>query len=150
MKKWASISLVFLFVLSLVFVSAPKAVEASTSDPAPVQVASGGNWTSGKEFEVDLDAYPSPASWLELLSQGVKATSTGKLCHPFRGHFYHWKANIYKLDQGAWVKVTTTFGYQTNYESDYMACVQAKKGVTYAMFGFYDGPTEFSSTEYDD
>lgn len=143
MKKWLNFSLTFLFVFCLVLLAIPQDVQASKADPAPVKVASGGNWTMGKEFEVDLNVMPAPRDWLELISQGVKVSTTGELCHPFRGHFYYWKADIYRLVDGEWVKLKTTYRWRTNYESDYMACVSAKAGGTYAMFGYYDGPTEY-------
>jgi hypothetical protein len=142
MKKWFNIILLFVLVFSLAIVISPQNVQAKNSNESRLRVASGGNWNYGKEFEVMLDQTPSPYTWLELISQGVKVKSDGTLCHPFRGHFYNWKANIYKLVDGSWEKVKTTFGYESNTESNYVACTKAKAGNTYALFGYYDESSE--------
>ena len=107
------------------------------SPAANRQSVAGGSWDTGTEVIIDLAKTPAPFDWFQLLANGVKITEPGKICHPFSGGQFGWKAEIRQLVAGNWVKVPTTLGWVPSEEGAYTACAQAPSAGTYALFGYY-------------
>jgi hypothetical protein len=137
MKNWFRIGLVLMIVLGAVFVSEPKNVQA--------QPPAEGSWNTGKEVQIDVSKYPE-LSWMNLFSTAIKISAPTKICHPFRGGQYHWVGQIMQLKDGKWKKVTTVNDWVPSKEGDFMSCAQAIEAGTYALFGYYNGPAEITST----
>ena len=135
MKKVFTGLFVLVFVLGMVFVSVPQAVEAASgSSLAP------GDWqvpapVIGTVVEVTAVGAPS---YLQLLTTGIKITAPAKICHQFTGAAYNWVGEIRQLVDKTWVKVaTTTSLVPATGEGIYTACAQANKVGTYALFAYY-------------
>ena len=105
-----------------------------------------GDWTSGRQFNIDLSDLGAPKDYLQLLGKVVKPTFGGQICHPFNGGRYGWTGSIYELVGNGWVKVNTYFIWEPNEEGTFMACTMAKRNGTYAFFGFYDGSVNPTAT----
>ena len=144
MKQFQRIIIAVVFLVALVLAVNPFNVKAANTVQASI---ADGKWNTGTEVEVDLDTNPAPFNWYQLLARGVKISAPGKICHEFRGGQYKWIADIRQLVKGVWVKVPTTQGWQPSEEGLYMACAQAPAAGTYALFGYYTGPKEYSTEE---
>jgi hypothetical protein len=79
-----------------------------------------------------------PRDWYQLLSDGLKIDGATKICHGFDDGRFGWTGEIFRLVDGAWVKLPTTVGWVSNEEGNYMACAQAPAAGTYALFGYFD------------
>jgi len=110
--------------------------------PAPVNGVSAGEWSRGTGVPIDLMQNPAP-EWLQLMDEGVSITTPGIICHPFRGARFGWVAEIRQLVDGKWVIVPTTVS-QLTAEGEMAACAEAPAAGTYALFGFYSGPSRHS------
>ncbi len=152
MKKTARLVLAIVFVLGIMIASSPlnamaKSDELKTSTPNPL-IASG-SWTGGSSMDVSTLASSAP-TWLQLLTDGVKVTEAGKICHPFRGGQFGWVGQIMQYKDGQWVKVTTVNDWVPNKEGDFMSCAQAPAAGTYALFGYWKRPAGYvESTGFD-
>jgi hypothetical protein len=153
----------FVFVFGL-FLVQPQTVEAipmpptsfPTVFPTPNPTASvsvfptgiaDGQWEwqgvgiNGSEINGALIAAPiSP--WLQILTNAVKIDGPAKICHPFRGGQFKWIGEIRQLVDGKWVKLATTSSWVPDAEGEFMACAQAPSAGTYALLGYYSGPSE--------
>jgi len=96
------------------------------------------DWQGGDDVTVDMEENPAP-EWLQLLTNPVKVTTAGKVCHEFRGGQFYWVGEIRQLVEGQWVKVESTVGWVPTEEGKYMICFEAEPG-TYALFAFFSPP----------
>jgi hypothetical protein len=101
-----------------------------------------GTWSTGTESTIDLEKYPAPYNWYQLVEKGVKVSKAGEICHPFRGGQFKWVGDIRQLVDGKWKKINTTQGWLKGPESTYQICAQAPAAGTYALFAYYTGPNE--------
>jgi hypothetical protein len=135
MKKVFSGLFVLVFVLGMALIKVPQIVEADTSSflaPGEWQVSAP---AIGTVVDVTADGAPS---YLKLVTNGIKISTSGKICHIFNGANYDYVSEIRQLVDNSWVKIkTTTTLVLTNEESNYTSCAQAKKAGTYAMFAYY-------------
>jgi hypothetical protein len=135
-KSWFSISVTLLVVVMLLAIATPRAVNAKAIIETP-DIAEG-TWIGGVETPLVLTGSTYP-DWLQVMnSNAVKLTSAGQICHPFRGGQFGWVASIRQLIDGKWVKLPTTQGWMGNEEGSYMACTNAPRAGTYALFGYFD------------
>ncbi len=119
----------------------PTTLPTAIPTIAPLPVLDEGNWNIGTEFTLDLTSNPAP-TWLQLLSRGDVITSPARICHPFRGGQFKWVGEIRQLLDGQWVKIETETGYLNGSEGQFVACANAPVAGTYALFGYYTGPSE--------
>jgi hypothetical protein len=144
MKKWINLMFVFIFVLAFFLAGSQKNVSAGGGEPPEPGLAPGDwVWTSaavvGGEVPM-LDILTKPASWLQLITNGLVIKAPARICHPFRGAQFGWSGSIYKLVGETWVKVPTTIGWEPSSEGKYVACAQAASAGTYALFGYWVKP----------
>ena len=118
---------------------------ATVSSKAIFSNGANGGWNTGTEKIIDIVANPVPKDY-QLFGSGVEISSPAKICHEFQRGRYHWVAQIHRLVNGKWVKVPTTQGFESNAEGTYTACAQTDVVGTYALFAYYNGPTEGAST----
>jgi hypothetical protein len=142
MKKIIYIIAALELVLVLTQVSVPKVVAGYYNPQPQIPPIAPSSWTGGSQVSIDLVTYPAP-DWLELKSEGVKVTTPGQICHEFRGISYHWVPEIRYLKNGKWVKVESIGGWVPNTEGTYVVCANASVAGTYALFAYYNGPTEY-------
>lgn len=135
MKRKLYFLVLAFFLVTLVFTSAPKTVQAGFNWSSNM---AGNSWNTGSEFNIDLEATPAPNDWMQLLSKGVVTSEPGTICHPIEPSKYGWVAYIYQLVDGAWVKLDTTYAWMPNEEGTYNACAITYTAGTYALFGYYD------------
>ena len=145
MKKVMLVGLALMFMFVLFQVPAIKVVYAGVYTQTQLAIAPS-TWTGGKEVAIDLEKYPGP-DWLELKSTGVLVTTPGKICHEFRGINYHWVPEVRQLKDGKWVKIASTGSWVPSTEGTYVVCANAKTAGTYALFAYYNGPTEYETVE---
>ena len=144
MKKIVIMLTVFVLVFAFFQLSKPNPVNAMKPTPSEVPAIAPSTWTGGEEVSVDLTKYPAP-DWLELKSQGVLVSTPGKICHEFRGINFHWVPEVRQLKDGKWVKIASTGSWVPSTEGTYVVCANAKTAGTYALFAFYNGPTEYET-----
>jgi hypothetical protein len=137
MIKTVRFILVFLFVLGLVLMSAPHQAQAIESEISPL--IAGGSWTAGQVVDVTTLAAKAP-TWLQLLTNGVKVTEAGKICHPFRGGQFGWIGEIRQYKSGEWFRLKTTNDWVPSKEGEFMSCAEAPAAGTYALFGYWIRP----------
>lgn len=135
MKKIFNWLLVLFLVLGMELVNVQSFAKAEVSSPfAP------GDWQypatiTGKVVSVTKDGAPS---YLELFTDGIKISAPALICHQFDAAGHNWVAEIRQLVDQTWVKVKTTTKLDSSSgESYFMACAQAKKAGTYALFAYY-------------
>jgi hypothetical protein len=144
-KKTISVIFSILFVLGLLTVDELNPVKAKSDEPtAVVPAIAAGSWTAltgaGTDLDVTQSALSAP-SWLQLLSStGIKVTTPGKMCYPFRGGSYGWVPQIHQYKSGEWTKLATTAEWVPNSEGELMACANVSAAGTYALFGYYKAP----------
>jgi hypothetical protein len=144
MKKWINLTFALVLVLGLFLTSSPKSVSATVAETLEPGLAPGDwEWTSasviGGEVPM-LDILTKPASWLQLITNGLVIKAPARICHPFRGGQFGWSGSIYKLVGETWVKVPTTIGWEPSSEGKYVACAQTASAGTYALFGYWVKP----------
>jgi hypothetical protein len=144
MKKWINLTFVSILVLALFLAGSQKNVSAGGGEPPEPGLAPGDwEWTTaavvGEEVPM-LGILTKPASWLQLITNGLLIKAPARICHPFRGAQFGWSGSIYKLVGETWVKVPTTIGWEPSSEGKYMACAQAASAGTYALFGYWVKP----------
>ena len=137
MQKSARFVLAILFVLGLVLMSAPQRAQAREIENK-TNIA-GGSWTGGTDVNVTTLAEKAP-TWLQLLTNGVRVTEAGKICHPFRGGQFGWVGEIRQYKSGEWFKLKTTNDWVPNKEGVFMSCAEAPAAGTYGLFGYYIAP----------
>ena len=140
MNKNARIVLAVLFVFALLLMSAPLPAQAIESEINPL--IAGGSWMGGTDVNVTTLAAKAP-TWLQLLTNGVKVTEAGKICHPFRGGQFGWIGEIRQYKNGEWFKLKTTNDWVPNQEGEFMSCAEAPSAGTYALFGYWKRPAGF-------
>ena len=96
------------------------------------------DWQGGDDVTVDMEENPAP-EWLQLLTNPVKVTTAGNVCHEFRGGQFYWVGEIRQLLEGQWLKVDSTAGWVPTEEGKYMICFEAEPG-TYALFAYFSPP----------
>ncbi len=140
MNKNARIVLAILFVLGLVLMSAPHQAQAKENEISPL--IAGGSWTAGQAVDVTTLAAKAP-TWLQLLTNGVRVTEAGKICHPFRGGQFGWIGEIRQYKSGEWFKLKTTNDWVNGTEGQFMSCAEAPAAGTYALFGYWIRPAGY-------
>ncbi len=142
MKRVLLILLAMLFLFGLFALNLPQPVKAEPAPtPTPIRVTglALNEWQGGEKITVDFVKNPAP-SWLQLLTDPVKVTKPGEICHDFRGGQFYWKGEIRQLKDGKWVKIPSTAGWVPTTEGTYMICADAPSAGTYALFGYFDPP----------
>ena len=139
MKRVFLVLFAILFLFGLFALSLPQPVEAKKMDPTSNPGLALNEWQGGENTTVDFIKYPAP-SWLQLLTDPVKVTKPGEICHDFRGGQFYWKGEIRQLKDGKWVKIPSTAGWVPTTEGVYMICADAPAAGTYALFGYFDPP----------
>jgi hypothetical protein len=157
MKKINFVLLAIVMVMGLAFTGVLQSVNANqqtndnngpTPTPTVTQVVgiADGDWSGGSDVSYDLTEIKSPKSYFKLLDDPIKADTKGVICHPFHGGQYGWIGRIYMLDNGKWIPVNTFFAWVPDEEGEFMACVNAKAGGIYALFGNFDNSTNPTAT----
>ncbi len=141
MKKNARIVLAVLFVFALLLMSAPLPAQAIESEINPL--IAGGSWMGGTDVNVTTLAAKAP-TWLQLLTNGVRVTEAGKICHPFRGGQFGWIGEIRQYKNGEWFKLKTTNDWVNGTEGQFMSCAEAPAAGTYALFGYWKRPAGYA------
>lgn len=147
MNKKLYLLLVLFLVIGFSLTNVSNVVSAKKDVVIPIPTTpvspdiAGGAWKTGSEVQVDLVANPAP-TWLQLLSNGVKITKAGEICHPLRGGQFGWVGEIRQLKDGKWVKLATTNGWVPDKEGEYLACAQAPGAGVYALFGYNNTVTD--------
>jgi hypothetical protein len=141
MKKGFICFLVFILVLSLLLINPQKNVLAEAGDIGSGVWVLPGSTATFTNVNVD-EAAKSVPSWLQQLSEGIQIKVSNKICYPFRGGQFHWVPQIMKLTDGVWTRIATTQEYLYTTEVVQYACAAAPTTGTYALFGYYNGPTE--------
>jgi hypothetical protein len=144
MKRVFLVVLALFLVLGLFQFGAPKTVSA-VHNPTTVGLAAN-DWTGGVVTTVDFTKYPAP-NWLQLMTDPVKVTTPGKICHDFRGGQFYWTPEIRELKDGKWIKIPSTAGWVPTTEGKYVVCAQAPAVGVYALFGFYNPPANLPQQE---
>jgi hypothetical protein len=145
MKKTVVLLFIGIFILSACFISAPKAVQASSTK----LVNSG--WSTGTEVDINLEAAPAPFTWMQLLdSDGVKIDAPTTICHPIEPSKYGWVVTIYQLTGKSWTALNTTYAWMPDEEGSYNACAVTYTAGTYALFGYYDEPRDLTKLNSDE
>jgi hypothetical protein len=138
MKKIFTGLFVLVFVLGLTLVNVQLIAKAETSSPFAPGVWHFPVTVTGKVVTVTKDGAPS---YLELFTDGIAISAPALICHQFDAAGHNWVGEIRQLVDKTWVKVkTTTKLDSTSGESVFMACAQAKKAGTYALFAYYHVP----------
>jgi hypothetical protein len=136
MNKLKKLTCVIAMVLFFALANTSTSTEAKSPDIAP------NSWNKGTEVVIDTVTNPVPSGY-QMFGKGVKITSPGEICHEFRSGQFKWIADIHRMVNSNWVKVPiTTQGWVPDEEGTYMACAQADAAGTYALFGYYTGPSE--------
>ena len=139
MKNIAKLIVVLALALSFILPGTTASSKSISSD------GTSSGWNTGADVKVDTAVNPVPEDY-QLFGMGVTITSPAKICHAFRWGQFHWVAQIHRLDNGKWVKVPTTQGYESSPEGAFVACAQADVAGTYALFAYYDGPSGSAAT----
>jgi hypothetical protein len=147
MKRVMLVLVALLLVFGLVQLSAPKTVSAGYIGTVNLGLATN-DWTGGDVTTVDFTKYPAP-NWLQLMTDPVKVTTPGKICHDFRGGQFYWTPEIRELKDGKWIKIPSTAGWVPTTEGKYVVCAQAPAVGVYALFGFYNPPANLPAQEPD-
>ncbi len=137
MKKLARAALAVCFVFGILLTSTPQSVSAKKNpfEVTPQYIAEG-TWQSGTETDVSSSVADVPG-WLQLLTNGVKLTEAGKICHPFRGGQFGWVGKIMQYKDGKWTKLTTTTEWTPDKEGTLLVCAEAPEAGVYSLFGYY-------------
>jgi len=144
-KKMIGVIFSILLVLGLLTVGELNPVNAKSDGATPVVPAiAAGSWTAltgaGTDVDVTQSAQSAPG-WLQLLSStGIKVTTPGKMCYPFRGGQYGWVPQIHQNKNGVWTRLATTAEWVPSAEGELMACANVSAAGTYALFGYYKAP----------
>ena len=152
MKKYPVFLIAFILVSVLLLSGILQSVTAEsnpgpTATPAAVEDGiADGDWSSGNVITVDLSKNKAPKSYLQLLGDGVTVSTSGRICHPFRGGVYGWSGSIYQLIGSKWNKVTTYFAWIPDEEGTFMACTYGYAGGIYALFGVYTASANPTAT----
>lgn len=155
MKRILNLFLILVLVLGMELVNVQLIVKAEVSSPFAPGVWQFPATVTGKVVAVTKDGAPS---YLELFTDGIKISAPALICHQFDAAGHNWVAEIRQLVDNTWVKIKTTTKLDSSTgESVFMACAQAKKAGTYALFAYYhvaevaaavepgnDDPTELS------
>ncbi len=139
MKRVILVALAFLLLLGLFQLGLPKPVMAGIVTKTKIAGLALDVWHGGENTTVDFTKNPAP-SWLQLLTDPVKVTTPGEICHDFRGGQFYWKGEIRQLKDSKWVKIPSTAGWVPTTEGIYMICADAPSAGTYALFGYFDPP----------
>jgi hypothetical protein len=135
MKKITTGLLGLVLALSMTLANAQSIVKAEMSSPFAQ-----GDWhfpatVTGKVVSVTKDGAPS---YLELFTDGIQISGPALICHQFDAAGHDWVGEVRQLVDEKWVKIkTTTTLDSSSGEGVYMACAQAKKAGTYALFAYY-------------
>jgi len=141
MEKVFKFTVVALIVAGLLFLNAPKNVQAGYIGTSIPSLAPG-DWSTGSNVDVNFTDNPAP-SWMQLLTSPVKVTEPGQICHNFRGGQFGWVGEIRQLVDGQWVKVPVTVGWVPSTEGAFMICADVSSAGTYALFGFFNPPLSY-------
>jgi hypothetical protein len=148
-KNLSRVSIAFVLVLTLFFVSVPGKVVAKPHHP--VQEVAPGSWTwtagvNGSEVQQDTLTTPAP-TWRVILTKGLVLSGPAKICHEFTGNQNGWMGDIYLLSGDSWTKLATTVDWVPTIEGHLMACAQAPAAGTYALFGYWEKPADWQPTK---
>jgi len=146
MKKFLVLLMVFAFIIT--FTAAPKNVYAlpysNGFTPKPEVWAWYAEGVSGEEIPM-YTITTTPRDWYQLKANGLKVDGATRICHGFDAGRYGWTGEIFRLVEGAWVKLPTTVGWVPTEEGHYIACAMAPAAGTYALFGYFvqaDAPVQ--------
>jgi len=140
MKKLMLVVLSAFLVASMVLAGATQSASAEHF-PSKASIAAG-DWNTGTSTLVDFTANPIP-DWMMSLTNPVKITEAGKVCHDFRGGQFGWVGQIRQLVDGEWVEVESTIGWVPNTEGKFMICADVSEAGTYGLFGFFNPPLSY-------
>ena len=139
MKKLLFVILAAFLVVSLVLAGATKSASAIGH---PSLTIAAGDWSTGTSTVVDFGENPIP-DWMMSLTNPVKISEPGMVCHDFRGGQFGWVGQIRQLVDGKWVEVESTVGWVPNTEGKFMICADVQSGGTFGLFGFFNPPLSY-------
>ncbi len=142
MRKLILVIVAFLLVAGFLLAGIQESVKADFVGFGNNLLIAGGNWSTGTDTVVDFGENPIP-DWMMSLTNPVKITEAGKVCHDFRGGQFGWVGQIRQLVDGEWVEVESTVGWVPNTEGKFMICADLSEAGTYGLFGFFNPPLSY-------
>jgi hypothetical protein len=120
------------------FAPSPTYVPTAISQPNLIEVEWNINGEIDTKDEVPMVNVPGGNfAWLQLVSPGIRTSSSAEICYPFRNYQFGWSGDIYHFVQGQWVKMETKISWPTEHEGLPTACTKASAAGEYALFGYY-------------
>ena len=149
MRKSSSVISIIVMLLTVAFIAVPKPAAAFV--PIPVTEPKVWEWyaegVTGEEISQETIT-TKPREWYQLKSDGLKIDGPSGICYPFDEGRFGWTGEIFRLVEGAWVKLATTVGWVPTIEGHFLACAQAPAAGTYALFAYFD-VSKVPACEYD-
>ena len=142
MRKVVLFFVAFLLVAGLLLAGTQESAKADFLGFSNNLLIAGGDWSTGSNTVVDYGENPIP-DWMMPLTNPVKISEAGKVCHDFRGGQFGWVGQIRQLVDGKWVEVESTVGWVPNTEGKFMICADITSGGTFGLFGFFNPPLSY-------